>query len=90
MKGRPITATHDVFRLSTAPPSAPHAFRGEHLDGRAAARAVLAEAARAGAAVGAFFAESVLSCGGQVVYPPGYLQVRRPGKGGRERGLEGW
>ncbi|KAG2451934.1 hypothetical protein HYH02_003708 [Chlamydomonas schloesseri] len=52
----------------------PDPYRGEHLDGRAAARAVLAAAAAAGGRLGGFFAESVLSCGGQVVLPPGYLQ----------------
>ncbi len=84
-----------AIRPPFTPPSPPPAARGEHLDGRAAARAVLAEAARAGAAVGAFFAESVLSCGGQVVYPPGYLQVgpgacRGRGPRGGVRGSRGW
>ena len=31
---------------------------------------------RAGARVGAFIAESILSCGGQIVLPPGYLRRR--------------
>lgn len=47
--------------------------RGENLNGRAAARAVITEAHASGARIGAFFCESVLSCGGQVVLPPGYL-----------------
>lgn len=34
----------------------------------------IAELDRAGTPAGAFLAESVLSCGGQVVLPPGYLQ----------------
>lgn len=40
--------------------------RGEHLDGRRAAKAAIAEAHAAGGRIGAFFCESVLSCGGQV------------------------
>jgi hypothetical protein len=39
--------------------------RGLHLDGRKAAKAAIAEAEAAGAKIGAFFCESVLSCGGQ-------------------------
>lgn len=41
-------------------------FRGLNLDGAAAARAALAEAAAAGGRVVAFFCESIISCGGQV------------------------
>ncbi|GLC36267.1 hypothetical protein PLESTB_000604100 [Pleodorina starrii] len=52
----------------------PDPYRGENLDGRAAARAVLAAAVRAGGRLGGFFCESVLSCGGQVVLPRGYLR----------------
>lgn len=37
---------------------------------------MIAAAHSTGARIGAFFAESVLSCGGQVIYPPGYLKVR--------------
>ena len=40
--------------------------RNLHLDGRKAARQAIAEAHEAGAKIGAFFCESVLSCGGQV------------------------
>ncbi len=40
--------------------------RGNHLDGRKAARAAIAEAHAAGGKICAFFCESVLSCGGQV------------------------
>lgn len=39
--------------------------RNLHLDGRKAARQAIAEAHEAGAKIGAFFCESVLSCGGQ-------------------------
>jgi len=39
--------------------------RGLHLDGAAAAAAAIAEAEAAGARICAFFAESILSCGGQ-------------------------
>lgn len=52
----------------------PDPFRGQHLDGRAAARAAIAAAHRAGGRIGAFIAETVPSCGGQIVLPPGYLQ----------------
>jgi hypothetical protein len=61
-------------RRAETPPSW-HEHRGENLDGRAAARAVVAEAERQGARICAFFCESLLSCGGQVVLPPGYLQA---------------
>lgn len=40
--------------------------RGLNLDGAAAARGVLAQAAAAGGRVVAFFCESIISCGGQV------------------------
>ncbi|PNG99271.1 Ethanolamine-phosphate phospho-lyase, partial [Tetrabaena socialis] len=52
----------------------PDPYRGENLDGRAAGLAVLAAARRAGGVLAGFFAESILSCGGQVVLPPGYLR----------------
>ena len=51
----------------------PDPYRGLHLDGRAAAQAAIAEARAAGGRIAAFFSESVLSCGGQVVFPDGYL-----------------
>jgi 4-aminobutyrate aminotransferase-like enzyme len=51
----------------------PDTYRGTGLDGAAAARAAIASAERAGARIAAFFAESLVSCGGQVVLPPGYL-----------------
>jgi hypothetical protein len=44
----------------------PDPYRGLHLDGRAAARAAIADAEAAGGRVCAFFSESILSCGGQV------------------------
>lgn len=47
----------------------PDSLRGLHLDGRAAARAAIAEAHAAGGRVAAFFSESILSCGGQVRQP---------------------
>ena len=50
------------------------ACRGENLDGKAAARAAVEEARQAGSRISAFFCESILSCGGQVVLPAGYLQ----------------
>ena len=50
------------------------ACRGEHLDGRAAAQAAVEAAHQAGARISAFYCESILSCGGQVVLPAGYLQ----------------
>lgn len=52
----------------------PDPYRGLHLDGRAAAKAAIAEAKAAGGRLAAFFSESVLSCGGQIVFPNGYLQ----------------
>ena len=50
------------------------ACRGVHLDGRAAAQAAVAAARQAGGRISAFYCESILSCGGQVVLPAGYLQ----------------
>lgn len=41
----------------------------------AAAREAIRRVREAGGRVCAFFSESILSCGGQVVLPPGYLQV---------------
>lgn len=45
---------------------APDPYRGQHLDGRLAARGAVAEARAGGGEVAAFICESVLSCGGQV------------------------
>lgn len=50
------------------------ACRGENLDGTAAAQAAVEEARQAGGRISAFYCESILSCGGQVVLPAGYLQ----------------
>ena len=50
-----------------------HGCRQTNLDGRTAARMAIAEAHAAGARIGAFIAEPLLSCGGQVVLPDGYL-----------------
>ena len=44
----------------------PDTYRGLHLDGRAAARGAIAAARAAGGRIAAFFAESIISCGGQV------------------------
>ena len=44
------------------------------MDGRAAAQAAVDAAHKAGGHISAFFCESILSCGGQVVLPAGYLQ----------------
>lgn len=44
----------------------PDSYRGSHLDGAAAARAAVEAAEAAGGRLAAFFAESILSCGGQV------------------------
>jgi hypothetical protein len=59
---------YDSFNPAQVLPSCTvHAVcRGTNLDGAAAARAVLAEAAVAGGRVVAFFCESIISCGGQV------------------------
>ncbi|KAL4431001.1 hypothetical protein ABPG75_006257 [Micractinium tetrahymenae] len=51
----------------------PDTYRGENLDGAAAARAAIAAAEAAGGRLAAFFSESILSCGGQVFLPEGYL-----------------
>ena len=48
--------------------------RGQHLDGAEAARAAVAEAHAAGGKIAAFFCESIPSCAGQVIFPPGYLR----------------
>ena len=53
----------------------PDVFRGTNLDGAAAAKAAVAAAEAAGGRIVAFFCESLISCGGQVVLPPGYLEV---------------
>lgn len=50
------------------------ACRGSNLEGRAAAQAAVAAAHQAGGRISAFYCESILSCGGQVVLPAGYLQ----------------
>ncbi|KAK9795530.1 hypothetical protein WJX73_009487 [Symbiochloris irregularis] len=52
----------------------PDTYRGLNLDGKAAARAAIEGAHAAGGKLCAFFCESILSCGGQVVLPKGYLQ----------------
>lgn len=52
----------------------PDVYRGENLDGRAAAQAAVEAAHQAGGRISAFYCESILSCGGQVVLPAGYLQ----------------
>ena len=54
-------------RMAAAAAGEPvHACRGRHLDGRASARAAIAEAEAQGERICAFFCESVLSCAGQV------------------------
>lgn len=54
---------------------APDIYRGENLDGGALARAVVDEVHEAGGRVCAFFCESIISCGGQLMLPEGYLQA---------------
>ncbi len=51
----------------------PDVYRNTGLDGRAAARAAIHAAKSAGGRLGAFIAESVMSCAGQVVFPAGWL-----------------
>jgi ethanolamine-phosphate phospho-lyase len=51
----------------------PDTYRGTGLDGTAAARAAVAAARAAGGRLAAFFCESIVSCGGQMVLPPGFL-----------------
>eukprot|EP00884_Botryococcus_braunii_P010472 jgi/Botrbrau1/19426/Bobra.0338s0052.2 len=53
----------------------PDVCRGTDLDGEASARKVIAEARECGGRIVAFFCESIISCGGQVVLPEGYLQM---------------
>src|SRR6185295_16219805 len=58
----------------------PDGFRGKHRGHtRATGEAYGEEAgrvmARAGQGLAAFFVESLLSCGGQIVLPPGYLET---------------
>lgn len=53
----------------------PDTLRGTHLDGGMAAQAAVKAVHAGGGRVCAFFSESILSCGGQVVLPPGYLQA---------------
>lgn len=48
--------------------------RRRNLCGRTAAEAVIREAQLHDGRIGAFFCESLLSCGGQIILPPGYLQ----------------
>jgi 4-aminobutyrate aminotransferase-like enzyme/Ser/Thr protein kinase RdoA (MazF antagonist) len=54
----------------------PDVYRGEHRGESAGFlyAAHVADAAQQSAGVAAFFCESALSCGGQVVLPPGYLR----------------
>ncbi|EIE23028.1 PLP-dependent transferase [Coccomyxa subellipsoidea C-169] len=52
----------------------PDPYRGQHLDGRKAAKAAIAQAHAAGGRICAFYCESVLSCGGQIILPEGYLR----------------
>ncbi len=59
-------ATPDVYR---------GLFKGDAEAGTKYARLVEAAIREAGAAVGAFICESVLSCAGQIVLPPGYLDA---------------
>jgi 4-aminobutyrate aminotransferase-like enzyme/Ser/Thr protein kinase RdoA (MazF antagonist) len=53
----------------------PDVYRGQHrgLDAGARYARHVADAARESASLAAFFCESALSCGGQIVLPPGYL-----------------
>lgn len=51
----------------------PDPYRGINLDGVAAAQKVVEEVEACGGTLAAFFCESVISCGGQVVLPPGWL-----------------
>lgn len=53
----------------------PDTVRGLHLDGGESARCAIRAALAAGGRLVAFFAESIVSCGGQVILPPGYLQA---------------
>ena len=52
----------------------PDVYRGKNLDGAASAKAAIAAATAAGGRIAAFFCESVISCGGQVILPPGWLE----------------
>lgn len=49
-------------------------YRSSNLCGKSAARAVIRESERQSGKIAAFFCESLLSCGGQIILPPGYLQ----------------
>lgn len=51
----------------------PDTYRGTNLDGAAAARAAIAAAKASGGRLAGFFSESIISCGGQVMLPEGYL-----------------
>ena len=51
----------------------PDVYRGKNLDGRKAARDAVAAAAAAGGHIAAFFCESIISCGGQIFLPDGWL-----------------
>lgn len=53
----------------------PDVYRGKNLDGAAAAKAAVAAATAAGGRIAAFFCESVISCGGQVILPRGWLEA---------------
>lgn len=62
----------------------PDVYREKHLDGKAAARNALAAAAAVGGHIAAFFCESIISCGGQIFLPDGWLgdvytEMRRAG-----------
>ncbi|GAB4817668.1 hypothetical protein N2152v2_004714 [Parachlorella kessleri] len=52
----------------------PDVYRGKNLDGATAARKAIAAARAQGGRVAAFFCESIISCGGQVILPAGYLE----------------
>ena len=60
---------------------APDVYRGEHRDDDAGAvlamevARVIGDASAAGRSIAGFFAESLLSCGGQVPLPDGYLEA---------------
>ncbi len=82
---RPLREADEMLDSLSLPNVRLH--RGLYCDGAAAARGALAAAAAAGGRLGGFFCESILSCGGQIMLPPGYLQVssqlqvRRPKHG---------
>lgn len=65
-KGRPTT-THIM--------PCPDVYRGKHLDGAKESDKVLKGMARSNRKACAFICESLLSCGGQVILPEGYLKA---------------